>query len=160
MRIPVKSKTSVCHKNFEENVLNCQKCLFYAFLVHFSLLFFWGDGGCVEWLCQIWDRWLLVNAGLSLLNSFSLPSWLTGVRKKRWERKDPWSQGVGKANYVLREAEGDKWKSSINAGCHYQSICSGWRIKSPTNLCVAGGRCTPTMADRLTYEERSLKQNP
>lgn len=93
------------------------------------------------------------------IHSPCLPGWLEWEGKKRWERKDPWSQGVGKANYALREAEGDKWKSSINAGCHYQSICSGWCIKSPTNLCVAGGRCTPTMAGGLTYEEWSLKRD-
>lgn len=131
----------------------CQRCLFSlcildAFL--FAVLLRW------MWMCGVIVldlRW--VNASLSLLNSFSLPSWLTRLREKEWERKDPWSQGVGKSNYALREAEGDKWKSSINAGCHYQSICSGWCIKSPTNFCVAGGRCTPTMVDGLTYEERS-----
>lgn len=162
MRIPVKSKTSICHsnKNFEENVLNYQKCLFLnSFLMHlfFAVLLRW------RWMCGgiVLDRWLLVNTGLFLwIHSPCLPGWQEWGGTKRWERKDPWSQGVGKANYALREAEGDKWKSSINASCHYQSICSGWCIKSPANLCLAGVRCTPTMAYGLTYEERSLKRNP
>lgn len=45
--------------------------------------------------------------------------------KKKDGREKILDLRVGKANYALREAEGDKWKSSINAGCHYQSICSG-----------------------------------